>query len=168
MACLQQTAPPQQRRSKDATAHPHQPGAHPDPPHPDRAHSLHHHPAKAKVKFPLRNRISPSWTGTWIVCSPQFQLTRSYHGSPTSCACLCDIGLATPELTVGILSRLHPATGLRRFSPLFYGRCAAAHGFKATCIQRAESSGGILATSFGGLQHFQGPHILYGGPSSPG
>jgi hypothetical protein len=57
MAGRQQTAPPQQRRSKDVTAHPHQPGAHPDPPHPDRAHSRRHHPAKAKVKFPLRNRI---------------------------------------------------------------------------------------------------------------
>jgi hypothetical protein len=57
MAGRQQTAPPQQHRSKDATAHPHQPGAHPDPSHPNRAHSRHHHPAKAKVKFPLRNRI---------------------------------------------------------------------------------------------------------------
>jgi hypothetical protein len=58
MAGRQQTAPPQQRSSKDDTAHPHQPGAHPDPPHPDRAHSRRHHPAKAKVKFPLRNTIS--------------------------------------------------------------------------------------------------------------
>jgi hypothetical protein len=48
--------PPTDRRSKDATAHPHQPGAHPDPPHPDRAHSRRHHPAKPKVKFPLQNR----------------------------------------------------------------------------------------------------------------
>jgi hypothetical protein len=39
MACRQQTAPPQQCSSKDSTAHPHQPGAHPDPPHPDRAQS---------------------------------------------------------------------------------------------------------------------------------
>jgi hypothetical protein len=31
MACLQQTAPPQQCSSKDTTAHPHQPGARPDP-----------------------------------------------------------------------------------------------------------------------------------------
>jgi hypothetical protein len=36
-----------------------------------------------------------------------------------------------------------------------------------TCIRRAESSGGLLATSFGGLQHFQGPHMQYGRPSSP-
>jgi hypothetical protein len=57
MAGRQQTAPPQQRRSKDATAHPHQPGARPDPPHPDPAHSCRHHPAKAKVRSPLRNRI---------------------------------------------------------------------------------------------------------------
>jgi hypothetical protein len=57
MAGRQQTAPPQQRRSKDSTAHPHQPGAHPDRPHPDRAHTRRHHPAKAKVKFPLRNRF---------------------------------------------------------------------------------------------------------------
>jgi hypothetical protein len=47
------------------------------------------------------------------------------------------------------------------------GRGAAAHGLRATCIRRAESSGGLLATSFGGLQHFQGPHILYDRPSSP-
>jgi hypothetical protein len=46
------------------------------------------------------------------------------------------------------------------------GCCAAAHGLRATCIRRAESSGGLLATSFGGLQHFHGPHILYGQPSS--
>jgi hypothetical protein len=46
------------------------------------------------------------------------------------------------------------------------GRCAAAHGLRATCIRRAESSGGLPATSFGGLQHFHGPHILYGRPSS--
>jgi hypothetical protein len=36
MAGRQQTAPPQQRRSKDETAHPHHPGALPVPPHPDR------------------------------------------------------------------------------------------------------------------------------------
>ena len=63
MAGRQQTAPPQQRRSKDATVHPHQPGARPNPPHPDPAHSRRHHPAKAKVKFPLRDRI-PLNTGT--------------------------------------------------------------------------------------------------------
>jgi hypothetical protein len=57
MACRQQTAPPQKRRRKDTTAHPHQPGARPEPPNPDPAHSRCHHPAKAKVKFPLRNRI---------------------------------------------------------------------------------------------------------------
>jgi hypothetical protein len=56
----QQTAPPQKRRSKDATDHPHQSGARPEPPNPDPAHSHRHHPAKAKVKFPLRNRISRS------------------------------------------------------------------------------------------------------------
>ena len=58
MAGRQQTAPPQQRRSKDDTAHPHQPGASPEPPHPDPAHHHLHHPTKAKVKFPLWNRIS--------------------------------------------------------------------------------------------------------------
>jgi hypothetical protein len=57
MTGRQQTAPPQQRSSKDDTAHPHQPGARPEPPHPDPAHSLRHHPAKAEVKFPLQNRI---------------------------------------------------------------------------------------------------------------
>jgi hypothetical protein len=36
------------------------------------------------------------------------------------------------------------------------GRCAAAPGFRATCIRRAESSGGLLATSFGGLHLFTG------------
>jgi hypothetical protein len=111
--------------------------------------------------------------------------------------------------TRGISPRLHPAPGLRRFSPLFHGfcartqfffdtlcnscsmgdprkmrrghprtqvrsqfltflfdprcdsclrflagRCAAAPGFRATCIRRAESSGGLLATSFGGLHPF--------------
>jgi hypothetical protein len=54
MVCLQQTAPAQQHRSKDTTAHPHQPGASPEPPHPDPAHSSHHHPDKAKVKFPIQ------------------------------------------------------------------------------------------------------------------
>jgi hypothetical protein len=54
MAGRQQTAPLQQRRSKDATAHPHQPVDRPEPPHPDPAHSRRHHTAKAKVKFPLR------------------------------------------------------------------------------------------------------------------
>jgi hypothetical protein len=57
MAGRQQTAPPQQRRNKDATAHPHQPGARQEPPHPDPAHSRRHHPDKAKVKLPLRNKI---------------------------------------------------------------------------------------------------------------
>jgi hypothetical protein len=38
------------------------------------------------------------------------------------------------------------------------GRCDAAYGLRATCIRRAESSGGLPATSFGGLQHFHGPH----------
>jgi hypothetical protein len=62
MAGRQQTASPQQRRSKDATAHPHQPGARPEPPHPDPAHSRRHHPAKAEVKFPLRNYFRPCRT----------------------------------------------------------------------------------------------------------
>ena len=47
------------------------------------------------------------------------------------------------------------------------GRCAAAHGLQVTCLRRTDSSGGLLATSFGGLQHFHGPHILNGRPSSP-
>jgi len=42
------------------TAHPHQPGARPDPPHPDPAHRCSHHPTKAKVRSPLQNRISPT------------------------------------------------------------------------------------------------------------
>jgi hypothetical protein len=75
MAGRQQTAPPQQRRSKDDTAHPHQPGAHPDPPHPDRAHSRRHHPAKAKVKFPLRNRIF-LYVGV-VECAPASPYTYS-------------------------------------------------------------------------------------------
>ena len=62
MAGRQQTAPSQQRPSKDDTAHPHQPGARPNPPHPDPAHSCHHHPAKAKVKFPLQNRMFTDFT----------------------------------------------------------------------------------------------------------
>jgi hypothetical protein len=47
------------------------------------------------------------------------------------------------------------------------GRSDAALGLRVTCIRRVESSGGLLATSFGGLQHFHGPHMLYGRPSSP-
>jgi ribonuclease HI len=66
MAGLQQTAPPQQHHSKDDTAHPHQPGARPEPPHPDPAHSHRHHPAKAEVKFPLQNRIFPSVVDTKV------------------------------------------------------------------------------------------------------
>ena len=50
---------------------------------------------------------------------------------------------------------------------LLAGRRAASHGLRATCIRRAASSGGFLATSFRGLQHFHGPHILYGRPCSP-
>ena len=58
MAGLQQMAPRQHCHSKDDTAHPHQPGARPFPPHPDPAHSSsRHHPAKAKDMSPLRNRI---------------------------------------------------------------------------------------------------------------
>ena len=48
----------------------------------------------------------PSWTGPWSVCSQQFPPTRSYHGSPTSCVCLCDIGPATPEPTGSVPSLL--------------------------------------------------------------
>ena len=53
----QQTAPPQQYWSKDDTMYPNQPGASPDPPHPAPAHRCRHHPAKGKVRSPLRNRI---------------------------------------------------------------------------------------------------------------
>ena len=59
VAGRQQTAPPQQRRSKDDTAHPPQPGAHPNPPHPDPARSHRHNPAKAKVKLVRAARLSP-------------------------------------------------------------------------------------------------------------
>ena len=57
MAGRQQTAPPQQHRSKDNTAHQYQPGARPEPPNPDPAHRRRHHTDKDKVKFLLRNRI---------------------------------------------------------------------------------------------------------------
>ena len=59
MAGHQQMAPPQQQHSKDYTAHPHQPGAHPNPPHPDPARSHRHNPAKAKVKLVRAARLSP-------------------------------------------------------------------------------------------------------------
>ena len=55
---FRQTAPPQPRRSKDATAHLHQPGARPDPPRPAPVRSVRHRPAKAKFRSPLQNRIS--------------------------------------------------------------------------------------------------------------
>jgi len=74
----------QQRLSKDATAHPHQPGAHPDPQHPDPAHNRRHHPAKAKVKSPLRNRIFKKadlvGTGKTRILFP-----RSTRQLPSSC-----------------------------------------------------------------------------------
>ena len=63
MAGRPQTAPPHLRRSKDDTAHPHQPGARPDPPRPAPARSGRHSPAKAKVRSPLRNRIRRAGAG---------------------------------------------------------------------------------------------------------
>jgi hypothetical protein len=89
MAGRQQTAPPQKRRSKDATAHPHQPGAHPDPPHPDRAHSRRHHPGKATVKFPLRNRIFSLYR---VVCSDANVFSKHCFPSPVSLARLNGLG----------------------------------------------------------------------------
>ena len=70
--------------------------------------------------------------------------------------------LVLPPVSSSSLSR--SATPARW--ALLAGCRAAAHGLRATCIRRAESSGGLLATSFGGLQHLHGPHILYGRPSS--
>jgi hypothetical protein len=61
--------------------------------------------------------------------------------------------------------RCHPGTHSRQSHRAFVTTRA---GFdQDTCIRRAESCGGLLATSFGGLPHFQGAHILYGRPSSP-
>ena len=57
MSGRQQTAPHNNAAAKTSQPIHTQPGARPDPPHPDPAHSRRHHPAKAKVKFPLRNRI---------------------------------------------------------------------------------------------------------------
>jgi hypothetical protein len=110
---------------------------------------------------------------------------QSYHGPPPANQGLCD---PTSLSTGGVFSPLHKGTGLRRFvlifsvfcnKPSFFspitvtpvmrflaGRCAAAHGLRATCIWRAESSGGLPATSFGGLQHFHGPPLLSGRLSS--
>jgi hypothetical protein len=68
MAGRQQTALPQQRHSKDATPHPHQPGAQPDPPRPAPARSGRHQPAKAKFRSPLLNRISYSEVPLSILC----------------------------------------------------------------------------------------------------
>ena len=156
-----------------------------------RTNKRHHHQRAATASARgSRNQQwqSPRWTGPWMVCSPQIPLTSSFHGWRTSCACLCDIGPATPKTTGCIFSPLHQATGLRCFSSFFYGflhsaqflpdqgcnsclrflagRLAAALGLPDTRIRRTESSGRLLA-SFGGLQHFQGPHILHGRPSSP-
>jgi hypothetical protein len=66
-------------------------------------------------------------------------------------------------------SRCRPRAHLR--SSLLDGRSVAprsvaALGLPDTCIRRAESSGGLLAISFGGLPRFHGQHILYGRPSS--
>ena len=56
--------------------------------------------------------------------------------------------------------RCHPGTHSRQSHRAFVTTRA---GFdQDTCIRRAESYGGLLATSFGGLQHFHGAHILYG------
>jgi hypothetical protein len=110
---------------------------------------------------------------------------RSYQDPSSSAQGPCD---PTSLTAGGVFSPLHQATGLRRFALLFSGfcnapsffspsgvtpvmrflagRCAAAHGLRATCIRRAESSGGLPATYFGGLQHFHCPHILSGRPSS--
>jgi hypothetical protein len=63
--------------------------------------------------------------------------------------------------------RVHLARPRQRLGHGSRERRAAAHGLRAKCIRRTESSGGLLATSFGGLQHFQGPHILSGRSSSP-
>jgi hypothetical protein len=109
---------------------------------------------------------------------------RRYQGPSWSAQGPCEPASLS---AVGIFSPLHQATGLRRFSQLFYGslhsaqflldqrcdsclrflagRSTAALGLQDLCIRRDESSGGLLATSFGGLQHFHGPHILYGRPS---
>ena len=90
-----------------------------------------------------------------------------------------------------ISPRLHQATGLRRFS-LFPQRffcprplLLSVQRSRASCLMgqprwtprchlrtqghmhsKADSSGGLLATSFGGLHRFHGQHILYGRPSS--
>jgi hypothetical protein len=75
IAGRQQTGPPKPCSSKDATAHPHQPGARPDPPRPAPARSGRH-PAKVKVRSPLGNRIenwqsfllqNPSEVYRWVM-----------------------------------------------------------------------------------------------------
>jgi hypothetical protein len=108
----------------------------------------------------------PCPEGPWpVACWPQLP-TRGPSRHQTSCFCLCEAGLITSVPAGCMFPPVHQATGLHRFSPLFYGRCDASHGFRTTCIRRAESSAEPLATSFGGLQHFHGPHILYDRPSS--
>ncbi len=61
MTGRQQTAPPQQRHSKDTTAHPHQPGTRPEPPHPDPAHSRRQQPNSGNGCC-TKNCARP-WTG---------------------------------------------------------------------------------------------------------
>ena len=53
----------------------------------------------------------PFWTGTWTVCSTQFQITKSSHGPPTSCACLCDTDPTTSKSAGAISSALRKTTG---------------------------------------------------------
>jgi len=73
MSCRQQTAPPQLCYSKDVTAHPHRPGAHPGHPcpvpassgQPPSAQSRFQHPmAEQNFSSPLRNRTTLWKLGT--------------------------------------------------------------------------------------------------------
>jgi hypothetical protein len=77
IASRQQTAPPQLRSSKDATVHPHQPGASPDPPRPAPARNGRHSPAKAKVPW---WRVPKGWVyGRRLVFVSERTNKRHHH-----------------------------------------------------------------------------------------
>ena len=92
MTGRQQTAPAQQHHSKDATAHPHQPGARPEPPHPDPAHSRRHHPNSGNG-CGTKNCAGPCtggggrgrvWEGPWGLYKGPQRPPASQISSPTA------------------------------------------------------------------------------------
>jgi hypothetical protein len=129
-----------------------------------------------------RSALALKEPGPWRVCrnysreipqdrlprvSASAKLARSHPCQQAACFLPCT---RPPDFVASNRSSTVPCTTSSFFSTsdvtpclrVLAGRCAASLGFRATCIRRAESSGGLLATSFGGLQQFQGQHIFYG------